>query len=106
MRRIQLSLTAVRVPVARRPATKPDRINRIITTSATTDAVIKLVARRTIKLRRLYRIGIIEEADSITGADDDPRGAIEALIVRIRRICTLGAPRFKMFLRTFERHRQ
>ena len=50
---IQLSASALRITVARRPATNPDRMKRIITTSATTDAVITLVARRTIRLRKL-----------------------------------------------------
>ena len=50
---IQLSLSALPITVARSPATKPDKMNRSITTRATTDAVIALVVRRTIRLRKL-----------------------------------------------------
>ena len=50
---IQLSGSAFCITVARRPATNPDRMKSSITTSATTDAVIAAVARRTIRLRKL-----------------------------------------------------
>jgi hypothetical protein len=47
--------------VVRNPAINPDRINRVITISEMTNAVLAAANRLTIRLRRLYWMGITSD---------------------------------------------
>ena len=57
-RTIQLLPLAAAAIVGVAPATKPDRSRSSIATNATLNAVIPAVAVRSVRLRRLWRIGI------------------------------------------------